>query len=63
MPKAMRKPVPRDIKELCERLRDYFDELTPWLERRQAEIKKLQEHGGILPPPEDPPPKPPDLGV
>ena len=65
MPKPSRKPHPKDIAELCHLLTPYFDQLTAWLEARQAEIILLKQHAGIpLAPrsPDDPPPKPPDLG-
>ena len=60
MPKAAKKPVPKDIKELCERLTPYFDELTAWLAKHHPDPMDVKPGGHFEP---DPPPKPPDLGV
>jgi len=65
---------PKDIKELCDRLRVYFAEAgTPpnagglygWQTRRWENIKDLLEKHPDIPKENrdpDPPPKPPDLG-
>lgn len=65
-------PYPKDLKELCDRLRPYHDDLGHWLRRRQMEIDDLLGKAGLPNhyPPEgvarpigkDPPPPPPDLG-
>jgi hypothetical protein len=50
---------PKDVSELCDRLRPYFADLTVWLQRLSDEVEELKpgkgSEGG------DPPPPPPEL--
>jgi hypothetical protein len=50
---------PKDVAELCDRLRPYFGELTEWLQRLSDQVEELKpgkgSEGG------DPPPPPPEL--
>lgn len=40
-------PYPKDLKELCDRLRPYHDDLGHWLRRRQMEIDDLLGKAGL----------------
>ena len=55
------KGYPKDVKELCDRLRPYFDELDTWLRKKHPDVlaEGVKPGGPLMP---DPPPKPPDLG-
>ena len=54
------KGYPKNVNELCDRLRVYFEnDLNPWLARRHPESLELKPGEPIG---KDPPPKPPDLG-
>jgi hypothetical protein len=60
MAKPRQKDVPKNIRELCERLKPYFNDLTAWLEKHHPEAMESKPGRPFE---QDPPPRPPDLGV